>query len=146
MTAARASGLPLRLLEPGTSAGLHLRWDRFRYHAGPLVWGDPGSPVDLGDPFQGLPPPLGHAATVVERRGADRSPVDPTTLEGELTLLSYVWADQGERIGRLRAAIDGQTRYRGWSLRTAIRWESTKRPSRQTCRRSVPSSVKPAFS
>lgn len=43
---------------------------------------------------------------VVERRGCDRAPLDATSPEGELTLLSYVWADQLERIRRLKGAAE----------------------------------------
>lgn len=101
---ARTFELPLRLFELGASAGLNLRWDRYRYRFGASEWGDPRSPVDLGEPFDGPPPPLHTAVTVAERRGCDRAPLDATTPDGELTLLSYVWADQLERIRRLRGA------------------------------------------
>ena len=33
-------------------------------------------------------------ATVVERRGCDATPLDPTSAEDRLTLMSYVWADE----------------------------------------------------
>jgi len=51
---ARHTGLPLRLLEIGASAGLNLRWDYF--------------------PFLGAPATI----RVVERRGCDLNPIDPT--------------------------------------------------------------------
>ncbi len=44
-------------------------------------------------------------ATVAERSGCDAAPVDPSTEEGRLTLLSYVWPDQAARMERLRAAL-----------------------------------------
>jgi hypothetical protein len=50
--------------------------------------------------------PFDVEATVTERRGCDRAPVDPTTDEGRLTLLSYVWPDQIARIRNLRAALE----------------------------------------
>ncbi len=37
---ARQTGLPLRLLEIGASAGLNLRWDRYFYAAPAGTWGD----------------------------------------------------------------------------------------------------------
>jgi hypothetical protein len=43
---------------------------------------------------------------VARRRGVDRNPVDVTTEEGSRLLQSFVWADQSERLERLRAAID----------------------------------------
>jgi hypothetical protein len=41
---ARATGLPLRLLEVGASAGLNLRFDRYRYQLGDERWGAPARP------------------------------------------------------------------------------------------------------
>ncbi|MGH7964199.1 MAG: DUF2332 family protein, partial [Candidatus Binatia bacterium] len=51
------TGLPLRLLEIGASAGLNLRWDYYRYEAEGAAWGDPASPVriDVELPERKLP-------------------------------------------------------------------------------------------
>jgi hypothetical protein len=99
-----SNGLPLRLLELGASAGLNLRWDAYRYDD---YWGDPASPVRLEHLFEQPRPPFEPAhIEIVERRGCDASPVDPTTEEGRLTLLSFVWPDQAQRFELLRAALD----------------------------------------
>jgi hypothetical protein len=101
---ARRTGLPLRLLEIGSSAGLNLCWDRFRYQWRNGAWGDPASPVRFEDVFvDGAPAPT--AATVVERSGCDPNPVDVHSPEGRLTLLACTWPDQLERIRQLEAAI-----------------------------------------
>jgi hypothetical protein len=104
LTVARDTGLPLRCLEVGTSGGLNLRWDRFRYEAGTRAWGDPASEVVLHDAFAVGPLPFDDAARVEERAGCDPSPVDPTTDAGLLTLCAYVWPDQLARLALLRAA------------------------------------------
>ena len=102
---AAETGLPLRILEVGASAGLNLRWDRYAYEGGGRWWGDPSSPVRFEGVYEGAVPPLDQAAEVAERRGCDRSPIDPTTDDGRLTLLSFVWPDQRHRIAQLKAAI-----------------------------------------
>lgn len=104
LLATAATGLPLRLLEVGASAGLNLRWDRYRYEGDGFRWGDPLSPVQLGFDLVGSPPNSSEPE-VVERRGCDRRPLDPLSEEGKLTLLSFVWADQAERLRRLQAAL-----------------------------------------
>ena len=106
LTVAHETGLPLRILEMGTSAGLNLRWDRFRYETAERAWGDAGSPVVLRDAWETPVPPFATSTTVVERAGCDPSPVDPTSDEGRLTLMSYVWPDQRERFALLRGAIE----------------------------------------
>lgn len=103
---ARVTGLPLRTLEVGASAGLNLRWDRFLYEARGATWGRPDSPVRLCSYNSDRPLPFDVEARVVERAGCDAAPVDATTEEGRLTLLTYVWPDQIHRLRLLRAALD----------------------------------------
>ena len=111
---AHRTGLPLRILEIGASAGLNLRWDRYRYESGKsderdggpgeAGWGDENSPVRFVHFFD-VPPPLDRAAEVAERKGCDLEPIDPTTDEGALSLRSFIWADQLGRLSRLDGAI-----------------------------------------
>jgi hypothetical protein len=97
--------LPLRVLEIGSSAGLNLRFDRFRYEQDGVGFG----PSDAAVRFSGFwptgGPPWDAALEVESRHGCDLDPVDVTTRDGELTLLSYVWPDQLERFERTAAAI-----------------------------------------
>jgi hypothetical protein len=98
---------PLRLLEIGASAGLNLRADRFRVElADGAGVGPTDSPVVLPDPWLGHLPPTAVPLQVVERRGCDTEPLDPTTAEGRLRLTSYVWPDQRARLERLRGALE----------------------------------------
>jgi hypothetical protein len=102
--AARTTGAgEVRVLEIGASGGLNLRWDHFGYAD---VWGDPDSPVQLGDPYDGARPPFDTTVTVAERAGCDPNPIDVTTDDGALTLMSFVWPDQDRRFRDLRGAID----------------------------------------
>ena len=111
LVVARDSGLPLRILEIGASAGLNLRWDRYHYRAGDHAWGDPASPVQFDDAYEGpVAPPFDVSATVTDRAGCDLEPIDPSTDEGRLALRSSVWADQINRFelldGALRVALE----------------------------------------
>jgi hypothetical protein len=105
---ARRTGLPLRVLEVGASAGLNLRWDHYAYDTREGVSGDPGSPVRFAGVWDGAAPalPASFEGLVAERRGCDRNPLDPTTDEGHRTLAAYVWPDQLERFERLRGAVE----------------------------------------
>jgi hypothetical protein len=103
---ARETGLPLRLLELGASAGLNLRWDHYRYEQGDAGWGDRASPVRLADVFPDGFPPSGHRCRVIERAGCDTRPIDPCSADGQLTLLSFLWPDQRERVALLRGALE----------------------------------------
>ena len=100
-----ADGRPLELLELGPSAGLNLLWDRYAYRYTTGTWGE-GELELRGD--DRIPPPaslLERRVQVVRRRGVDLSPVDATTLHGSRVLQAFVWADQTERLERLRRAI-----------------------------------------
>jgi hypothetical protein len=103
---ARSTGLPLRVLEVGASAGLNLRWDHFAYDTGLVVAGDPTSPVRFSGVWEGDPPDLPAAFEVAERGGCDHNPLDAMTSAGRVTLMSYVWPDQLDRLARLDAAIE----------------------------------------
>jgi hypothetical protein len=107
LTVAAETGLPLRCLELGASAGLNLNWDRFDYNLGPLGrWGDAASPVKLSGDWSGGAPPLHANVEVAERSACDQSPVDVRDEAAALRLLAYVWPDQPDRMARARAAID----------------------------------------
>jgi hypothetical protein len=106
LAVAEETGLPLRLLEVGASAGLNLRWDRFAYAADGFSWGPADSPLRLEFELEGTTPTLPTAVEVAERRGCDANPLDVSTAEGRLNLRSFVWPDQPERIARMEAALE----------------------------------------
>ena len=100
----REFDLPVRLFEIGSSAGLNLRADQYQYRYRGGRWGPADSPVTIDDAWLGVLPPPG-AVRIVERHGYDIAPIDVTTVDGEMTVLSYVWPDQSARLDRVRGAI-----------------------------------------
>ena len=110
--AGAGAALPVRLWEVGTSAGLNLRADAYRYQVGAAPqapgWGPRASPVVLDPAWEQAPPWLATAPAqldVVERVGADPHLLDPASERDALTLASYVWPDQLDRLARLRGAL-----------------------------------------
>jgi hypothetical protein len=103
---AARTGMPLRMLEVGASAGLNLGWSEYGYRAGAFAWGPPESALRIDFELVGGAGLAAVPATVAERAGCDASPVDPGSEEGRLTLLSYAWPDQAARMERLRAALE----------------------------------------
>ncbi len=77
-------GGDVRLFEFGASAGLNLRADHL-----------PGEPTLESGPMP----------RVIERRGCDLNPIDPTTTPGRARLTSYVWMDDIDRFEWLRGAL-----------------------------------------
>jgi hypothetical protein len=75
---AQRFGLPIRLLEIGTSAALNLRLDRYWYEQAGASWGDRASSVQFVDLWLPGHPPFDAGAQIVERRGCDRDPIDAT--------------------------------------------------------------------
>jgi hypothetical protein len=119
--------LPIRLLEIGASAGLNLNVERYRYVVEGATLGDPDSPLAFGEPWTGRPvaDPAAAAARlrIAERAGCDRAPLDATTHEGRLTLQSYIWPDEPERIARVGRAAAVAVRHRvEVQCRTAGAW------------------------
>jgi hypothetical protein len=106
LTVAKDTGLPLRVLELGASAGLNLHFDRYRYEQDGKAYGPEDSPVRFTDHWLQGVPPFETPMKVAERGGCDFAPIDPTTDEGRLSLLSYMFPDQMPRYELLREALD----------------------------------------
>jgi hypothetical protein len=96
---------PLELHEIGSSAGLNLILDRFRYEFGSARWGDPQSSLVINPEWQGGAPPVEAPLAVRSREGVDLNPVDLRDPAARDRLLSYVWPDQVDRLQRLQQAI-----------------------------------------
>jgi len=98
---------PLALLEVGASAGLCLLFDRYAYEyevgESRVTIGD--GPVRLRCVARGPVPIPQQLPEVIWRRGLDLEPIDVTDLGAVRWLEACVWADQPERLERLRAAI-----------------------------------------
>jgi hypothetical protein len=99
---------PVDIVELGPSAGLNLLWDRYRYRYAESEWGPAEAPLHLSGTLVSAPPPSLFARQVVvrDRLGIDRAPIDVRDEEQALLLQCFVWADQAERLKRLRRAIE----------------------------------------
>lgn len=99
-------GLPARFecLEIGSSAGINLMIDRYRYEL-PGVAVGPARPVmSFAPEWRGPPPPaaeIGFAGL----RGCDVAPVDLADPAQALRLKAYVWPEHKVRFERIEAAI-----------------------------------------
>lgn len=117
-------GLPLILSELGASAGLNLLWDRYALEIGGALFG-PSDPVLTLRPDWTGPLPDPGRPVVAGRAGADVNPLDPVT--DRLRLLSYIWADQADRIARTEAALAEAERLRPRVERAdAVDWLDTR--------------------
>lgn len=101
---AAGSGLPLRMLELGASAGLNLRWDRYRFTTRTWTFGPDDASVVLRPRWQGEAPPL-RMVPIVEGLGCDVAPLDPRDPKTQLRLCAYVWADRHDRLRTVRRAL-----------------------------------------
>ena len=101
-------GLPLSLVDIGTSAGLHLLWDRYSYeyvcHA---ITGDTSSPVQVKAEVRGSNSPPIPAAfpSVAFRIGLDLNPIRLTDPDSALWLRALIWPEHERRAAQIKAAI-----------------------------------------
>jgi hypothetical protein len=94
-------------VEIGCSAGLNLLWDRYAYRYTGGSWAASNKLLLAGEERRVVPRPLLELSPVVRSRvGVDLAPPDPRTEEGVRLLKSFVWADQGQRLADLDAAIE----------------------------------------
>ena len=85
----RAPFHSFHLVDLGTSAGLNLAMDKYRYQWGDLGWG-PDSPVILMAESRGeLIDP--HDIEILTRTGLDLNPIDPAIPEERLWLEALIW-------------------------------------------------------
>lgn len=99
-------GLPLQTCEIGASAGLNLSWDAYAYEFGSWQYGEPQTaPLLLRCRWGGSQPPATRPR-VIARAGCDVSPLDARSTTDRQRLLSYIWADQPERLARVTLALD----------------------------------------
>lgn len=112
LTVAKMHGLPLRVLEIGSSAGLNLGWDRYRYEltdqtasAVRAVWGDPSAAARIRTVWEGSSEIFATQTRVSARAGCDVAPIDVSDDAQVQRLESFVWPDQLERFTQLRSAI-----------------------------------------
>lgn len=106
LTIARETGLPLEVLEVGSSAGLNLMFDDYAYDLGNgRRWGRADAPLTVACEWRGPAPALDTPLSVVGRAGCDQNPLDARSEKTVDRLLSYVWPDQSARMERLAAAL-----------------------------------------
>lgn len=102
-----AQGLPPRFdcIEIGSSAGINLMIDRYRYVLGGVEVG-PANPVMTFEPeWRGSPPPpVPEGWGFAGLRGCDVAPVDLSDPAQLLRLKAYVWPEHKQRFERLDAA------------------------------------------
>ena len=101
-------GLPLSLVDIGTSAGLHLLWDRYSYeYTGHAITGDTSSPVRIKADVRGSnsPPIPTRFPPVAFHIGLDLNPVRLTDPDSALWLRALIWPEHERRATQLEAAI-----------------------------------------
>ena len=111
---AKRHGPRIELLEIGSSAGLNLLIDRYRFDLGGTLYGPRESPVTIRPAWTGPPAPA-VPLDIVSVRGCDINPVDATDPAVAERLAAYVWPETPERLARLRLAI-AMLRERGVDL------------------------------
>lgn len=99
-------GVTYDALELGASAGLNLNFPHYSLADDdgfqPALAGDGISDVRLVPRWQGASP-APQPLTIASARGVDLNPLDPG--RDGFRLMAYVWADQRDRLGRLRSAL-----------------------------------------
>lgn len=99
-------GLPGRFecLEIGSSAGINLMLERYRYDLGGVEIG-PDDPAMRFTPDWKGPQPPDEPIAIVSTRGCDLHPVDLTDPTQALRLKAYIWPEHTVRFERMEAAI-----------------------------------------
>ncbi|WP_445190747.1 DUF2332 domain-containing protein [Sphingomonas sp. Tas61C01] len=97
-------GPRVELLEIGSSAGLNLLIDCYRFDLGGVAAGPADAAVTIRPEWRGVVPPA-VPVEIVGVRGVDIAPVDVTDPAQAARLEAYVWIDNVERQERLARTI-----------------------------------------
>ena len=99
-------GLPPRFecLEIGSSAGINLMLDRYRYELGGVGVGPQPGALAFTPEWRGPPPP-DRPITFASLKGCDVAPVDLADPVQALRLKAYIWPEHTIRFARMDAAI-----------------------------------------
>ena len=92
------------LFELGSSAGINLMMDRYRFELGGVTVGPPEAAMRIAPEWRGDPPPDRHSR-MVSAEGCDVAPVDLTDPDQALRLRAYIWPELTERFARMDAAV-----------------------------------------
>ena len=92
------------LNEIGSSAGMNLLIDRYRYDLGGVVSGPDDSPVTIKPEWNGPPPPA-NPFNIHSVQGCDIQPIDVRDDAAANRLMAYIWPEMPERFERMEAGI-----------------------------------------
>jgi hypothetical protein len=90
--------------EIGSSAGMNLLIDRYRYDLGGVVSGPDDASVTIRPEWRGSPPPA-NAFTISKIRGCDLTPINVRGDAAADRLRAYIWPEMAERFARMDAGI-----------------------------------------
>lgn len=93
------------LLEIGSSAGMNLLIDRWRYDLGGVISGPDDAPVTIRPEWRGPPPPS-TPFIISSVRGCDLNPIDVRDDNAADRLRAYIWPEMPERFARMDAGIE----------------------------------------
>jgi len=99
---------PLALVEIGTSAGLNLLWDQYRYsYGGSQIFGNAASPVHVASSFRGRSPSILSAPLlpISHRIGLDLNVIDTSDIDQVAWLRALIWPEHHERRDLIDAAL-----------------------------------------
>lgn len=100
-------GLPARfaLFEFGSSAGINLMMDRYRFDLAGVTAGPRAAAMHIAPQWHGKPPPA-REYEIMSAEGCDVAPVDLTDAAQALRLRAYIWPEHAGRFARMDAAIE----------------------------------------
>ena len=93
------------LNEIGSSAGMNLLIDRYRYDLGGVASGPTDAPVTIRPTWNGDSPPA-HFFTIASIQGCDIQPIQVSDDAAANRLMAYIWPEMPERFERMAAGIN----------------------------------------